>query len=135
MPSKADAETAKSYRDLLEDSSAPPARTLGAGDALRAYIGAFSARDADFMKRLFDSESLTEIPLLAPNRLFGIHEIERGHRAAFDTIAEAVFTPTERAFSLIDFFNRSSPHDRTYRWSCKARGKTIGGGRRHQRVP
>ena len=86
------------YKQLY-DSKSP---SLTAGDALRAYIGAFTARDADFMALLFKGGSLAEIPLLKPNRLFGTNEIQRGHHHAFKVIEAAVFSESQPLAEAMD---------------------------------
>ena len=82
------------YENLRADDDSSP-RPLSAGEALSAYIGAFSRRDADFLSRIFSPGSLAEVPALRPNRLVGLREICAGHRSAFSNIAVATFTPTQ----------------------------------------
>ncbi len=59
--------------------------------ALLTYIGAFESGDAKCIATLTEDGVLVEVPLLKPNRLFGSSEIERGHKATFNSIKDATF--------------------------------------------
>ena len=56
---------------------------------LQAYLGAFEAKDALAIQQLIGDRALIEMPLLKPNRLFGISEIFTGHQNVFRSIEDA----------------------------------------------
>jgi len=61
------------------------------GAALLTYIGAFESLDEKCIATLTGDGVLIEVPLLKPNRFFGYSEIERGHKAAFNSIENTSF--------------------------------------------
>lgn len=84
-------------RRSTDTANAAPTEIRGPREALLAYVDAFSARNADLVSDLVGEESLVELPLLKPNRLFGKHEIRAGHAAAFQAIAAAKFELSDPA--------------------------------------
>lgn len=65
-----------------------------AATTLKNYLQAFCAKDTEKIISLIDADSMIEIPLLKPNRLFGKSEIERGHSATFEAMQSIEFEAT-----------------------------------------
>jgi hypothetical protein len=62
---------------------------------LSDYLQAFSARDTKCVANCFAGSAVLELPMVKPNRLVGLAEIETAHNLAFQTLSKATFEINE----------------------------------------
>lgn len=63
--------------------------------ALGDYLQAFAARDARRVAGCFIGGAVLELPMMKPNRLVGLVEIETAHCLAFQTLSQATVEVNE----------------------------------------